>query len=80
MDGYKIEFVPEFRYLGELVDQRLNFKPNFEWPTIPKAGDAYFESSTLDILLRHTKITVYKALVKPHRYHVLFHHPKLSKF
>jgi len=28
MEGDKIEFVSEFRYLGVLVDQHLNLKPH----------------------------------------------------
>lgn len=66
MSGEKLEQVLEIKYLGVIVDYKLNFKSHVEYITKKIAKKINFLSRISNDISLFTRITIYKSIISPH--------------
>lgn len=68
IDDEKIERVNEFKYLGCILDEYLNFSSHFKYITGKMAKKINIMSRISKCLSPWAKLTIYKTIIAPHLY------------
>ena len=66
IDNSKLEQVSEIKYLGVIIDNKLNFKAHVQYIIKKVAKKINFLSRISNIISTLAKITVYKSIIAPH--------------
>lgn len=66
INSKKIEFVSEIKYLGVIIDKRLNFNSHSEYINKKISVKLYFLSRICKRLSMYAKLTLYNSLIQPH--------------
>ena len=72
IDNINIERVNSIKYLGVIIDVKMNFKDHLEYVKKKMAKKAYFLSRMKNKLDKETKRMLYKTLIVPHITVVVF--------
>lgn len=62
----KIDWVQEIKYLGVILDSKLNFKSHFEYTKKKITKKMYFLSRISPYLSIFTKMTIFQTIIQPH--------------
>lgn len=66
INNEQIERVSEVKYLGIVIDEKLNFSRNCEYIEKKVAKKIGFMKRSCKFLMREYKVTVYRTIVEPH--------------
>lgn len=66
MDGVEIEIVSQYKYLGVVIDDRLDFKSHFDYVGKKIAKKLYFLSKIRGTISIVTSIRIYNVMIRPH--------------
>lgn len=66
LDGVQLEKVAQIKYLGVIIDEKLNFKENTRYAKMKIAKKVYFLQRIRRRVDKESKLTLYKTLIVPH--------------